>query len=272
LRKKQQLIVTAVAVAAIIIITVAYLVFPTSQMQIGGEASAIDQTERGEYIKLDVKVGSWTPRIFYLPQRTTACYIKSGFIVFSPFQTTNEFWAVDGNKKTSVSASITISLDYKGIKPYSLNVSICKFWFECSQQALLIDTSENGINGANEEGTVTKTYSSGTVALDGSTSDPFVKCGCAQDGNTYTIYGKFQVTVEGMGAVSGDKLTADTGIQNTNPASWQVQWYGEEVQSGTIEVGVQFSSWIDVTPIIAAAVIFIAVIIVVGRRRRGRLW
>ena len=266
MRRSKELIVAIVAIFAILILVLAFFISPFgTAMRIGGSATAKDSTMQGEYIELNVQVSSWKP--IKLPLKTSAV-LTSTFIP-TPL-VINDFWTVDGYKKTTVSVTITITLNYKGIKAQTLNITVCQFWFEATSKAYLVDASEDSVNGASEEGTVTKEYSSGSVALDGSSSDPFVSCGCATDGNTYTVYGHFQVTVQGIGTKSGETLTADTGIKNTNPTSWSVQWYGEqvEVQEGNIDVQVTFQSWLQITPIILAVFIAVAVAVYMGGKKR----
>ena len=260
-RRLQQIAVTVVAIVAIVVLVLSFLV-PSYMLQIGGKASAVDQTAQGEYIKLDVKVSSWLPTF----QGSLAG--SMGSLPLHPLQTSQEFWTVDGTKRTSVSVTITLDITYKSIKAYTLNVTICKMWFENSSQGIVVDETENSINGANTEGTVSKQYSSGTVSLDGSTSDPFVKAGCQTDGTIYIVYGYFQVQVQGVGLKSGQVLTADTGITSTDPSSWQVQWYTESIGTGSVTTEVTFASWVLIAVPGAIMVAIVVAVLKGGRRRK----
>jgi len=255
--KREKVTVLAVAVITIIaILAVSFIFIGDTNLGFSGHSHA-EGGSGDEYIKIDVTVSSWKiPAISgYIP--------RTGI---SP-QKTEEFWTINGDKKTQTSATVTVSITYSNIVAHSLNVTIMKLWFHYTDDAYIVDMTYTDCNGANTAGAVDKSGSD-SKNLDGSSSDPLVIAGVPKDGNSYTVYAKFRVQVKGKGLKSGSIITADTGDSNANPSSFSAEWYTEEVSSGSASGSVSFSSWF--TGIAAFSGAFLGGLLAVIARRKRR--
>lgn len=237
--EKKKSILAGVALISIIAISAIFLLSQegSNVLGFGGTAEAQGGNSE-EYIKISVVVSSWK-KPFLLGR------IKQAGAIWLPefgTKTTEQFWTIDGNKRDTASATITISITYQNIVANSLNVTIAKLWLEYSSStSYIIDTTENSINGANTGGTVDKTYSDSK-----SVNTIASELSIPTDGGTYTVYNKFQVQVKGKGLKSGTIITADTGTSSCSPASNSWKYETEEVTQSTSSGSVSFSSWLGI--------------------------
>ena len=250
--KKGGIVVAGVAIIAIVLVAF-YFVVPSQNNVLGFGGGAHAEAGSGdEYIKIDVTVSRWQPPF-------SAGSIQGTIRILA----TNSFWTVDGEKKTTASGTISITITYSNIKANSLNVTIAKLWMEYSTAtSYIVDDAESSVNGANEAGTVTKEYS-GSKSVD-SIAD---ELNLPTDGTTSTVYNKFRVQVTGIGTKSGQPITADTGTEDCTPASNSWKYETEEVTDSSSSGSVSFSSWVAIAPL-AGVLVGFGLAVVVSRRAR----
>ena len=182
-------------------------------MKLQGYATSSAGSDSGdEYIRVEVNVGSW--------KRLNASWLQG-----------DAFWTVNEEPKSSVVATVTVSISYKGIKPLSLNISLVAVWLTYgTAKSYIVNTSAVSLN-TGEDGTVEKQFS-GSKDINACADE----LGIPQDFEEHTVSHSFRVIVIGVGARSGKTYTADTGVQATTPPSSTWQWYEESATLSLIHI------------------------------------
>ena len=253
--REKRILVVASAVSLVSLIVIAYFVIaPSGVLTFRGHFSDyFGNAEEG--IGLEVGVGGWAP---------------VGPIAKLWALLGDSFWIIDGTKYSTVSATLKVKVTYKGIKPYSLNVTILEFWcsYGTAKSYLINADPVNGINGANTDGTWDR-YNSNPFTGSKSVDTIGSELSLPQDGSTVTVYYKYRVQVKGYGAKSGQLYTADTNELSPSPSSGSWQWYTESASSPSTSGSVSYSSWVDLA-LGAALGVTVAFLFVRVSRRRSR--
>ena len=234
----------------------------------GNYTGSAGNAQEGFDVEVDVSGGGTGPAGSTSPGTTTS---PLTILIAYPVQIWCQggVWLIDGNAYSTISVTVKIKVTYRGIKEYSLNVSILRVWLECPATGAsydLLNSPQYGINGPATDG-----------VWDHYTTDPFTASadidavasalGLATDGTQYTVYYYFQVKVEGIGKYTGNYYYADSGKKSCTPAYGTWQYESEGTSVAEYETQISYASWARITAVGPLAVALIIVALWLQRRR-----